>query len=600
MKEEIVRMSNNIGSLVLFLKNRPLWVEHINENIPKETINLPLSEKIYYYVNDIKEVLICDCGRNRSFIGFKNGHRTSCNKKECYVNKRKKTCIERYGVDNPKKSKEILLTEKENILKKWNGNHYMYNESIREKFNATMTKNWGVEWAQQSKIINEKSLKTFNENENRDQIIEIRSLKLKNKSLEEKNEIQKKKKNTLINNWGSIDNYYKYFSDKVMENSMKKYSVKHHLSHPDIIKKRIETYTETKISKLKESLTDNLKFLSRCFNTNMTDYYFNLLCINCDKEFSITRQLLVLRKSQGKEICLNCNPILHGKSQMEGEVYEFIIENYTGEVIRNCKNLISKELDIYLPEYKIAFEFNGLYWHSDIYKGKNFHLDKTDECLGKGLSLVHIWEDDWIHKGDIVRSIILNKLGKSKKIMARNCQISEISNSVCREFLETNHIQGFIGSKVKLGLFNGGELVSVMSFGNLRTSLGQSSKEDEWELLRFCNKLNLVVVGGASKLLSYFVKRNSSKKIISYSDVSRSNGDMYSKLGFKFSHRSSPNYYWIVDGVRRHRFGFRKDVLVREGFDPNKTESDIMNERGYLRIWDCGSSKWELEIIQSL
>lgn len=593
MREEIVRMSKNIGSLVLFLKNRPLWLEHINENIPKEAINLPLSEKIYYYVNDIKEVLICDCGRNRSFMGFKNGYRTSCNKKKCYVSKRKKTCLERYGVDNPKKSKEILIIEKENILKKWNGNHYMYDESVRERFNDTMIKNWGVKWAQQSKLINEKSLKTFSENENRNKIIETRSLKLKNKSPKEKKEIQKKKKNTLINNWGSLDNYYRYFSDKVIEKSMEKYSVKHHLSHPDIIKKRIETYTETKISKLKESLTDNLKFISRCFNTNNTDYYFNLLCNNCGGEFSITRQLLVFRRSQGKEICLNCNPILHGRSEMENELYEFIVENYSKDVIRNCKNIISSELDIYLPDDKIAFEFNGLYWHSDIYKGKNFHLSKTEECQKKRVSLVHIWEDDWIYRVDIVKSIILNKLGKSKKIMARNCIVSEIDNSTSREFLEKNHIQGFVGSKVKLGLFNDGELVSVMTFGSLRTPLGNSPKDSEYELLRFCNKLNYTVVGGASKLLSHFVKSNSPKKIISYSDISRSSGNMYKKLGFVKVSDSNPNYYWIIDGVRKHRFGFRKDVLVRGGFDPNKTESEIMNERGYYRIWDCGSSKWE-------
>jgi hypothetical protein len=132
-----------------------------------------------------------------------------------------------------------------------------------------------------------------------------------------------------------------------------------------------------------------------------------------------------------------------------------------------------------------------------------------------------------------------------------------------------------------------------MTFGSLRTPQGNSPKDDEYELLRFCNKLNYTVVGGASKLLSHFVKSNSPKKIISYSDISRSSGNMYEKLGFVKISDSDPNYYWIIDGVRKHRFGFRKDILIREGFDPNKTESEIMNERGYYRIWDCGSSRWE-------
>ena len=193
--------------------------------------------------------------------------------------------------------------------------------------------------------------------------------------------------------------------------------------------------------------------------------------------------------------------------------------------------------------------------------------------------------------------MILNKLGKTpNKIFARKTIIKVIDdNKLVRDFLDKNHIQGFVGSKIKIGLFYNNELVSLMTFGNLRKSLGQKSEEGSYELLRFCNVLNTTVIGGASKLFKYFLNNYNPNQIISYSDLSRSNGNMYQQLGFKLSHNSDPNYYYIIDDVRKHRFNFRKDRLVKEGFNPNKTEIQIMNERGFYRIFDCGMQKWIYE-----
>lgn len=289
--------------------------------------------------------------------------------------------------------------------------------------------------------------------------------------------------------------------------------------------------------------------------------------------------------------CPKCNRF----DKKEISVLDFIKLNYNGYIdISNRKILKGKELDIYLPDLNLAFEFNGLYWHSESFKEKDYHLNKTKECLNKGIQLIHIWEDDWDNKQDIVKSIILNKLGKNtKKIYARKCEIKEIyDNKIIRDFLEENHIQGFVGSKVKLGLYYNNELVSLMTFGNLRRNLGQKSKEGSYELLRFCNKLNTSVIGGASKLFKYFIKNYNFKEIISYSDNSRSNGNLYKVLGFQLLKNTISNYYWVVESVRKNRFNFRKDKLIKKGYDPNKTEIEIMNELGYYRIFDCGSIKW--------
>lgn len=596
MRELIIKMANtNIGSLCLFLKNK-VNIDYLNLielNIPKEVIYRSLSEKIYYFVNNITSPIICTCGKHRSYIGFKNGYRTTCGNKECIVKHRKQTCIDKYGVDNPKKSKEILEKEKNNILKKWNGVHYMNNINVKEKFNNTMIENWGVQWAQQSKEISEKSIETFNNNPNREEIIKNRTNSNLNKSEDEKQLILNKKRDTLIKNWGSSENFYNYVNLKVKEKSIINYNTNHHLAAPEIIAKRVNSYYETITNKIITKLPNDIIYVDRINNKNNTDNIIKLKCLKCDNEFDINRQYLETRLNTDMDICLHCNPILHGKSNMEIDLLNFIKDNYNDIIETNTKSIISNELDIYLPKLKIGFEFNGLYWHSELYKDKNYHLNKTSECNKLGIQLIHIWEDDWIYKQDIVKSIILNKLGKSTKIYARKTEIKEIdNNTLVRDFLKVNHIQGFVGAKIKYGLFYNNELVSLMTFGSLRKSLGQKGSEGTYELLRFCNKLNTSIIGGASKLFKHFIQDYNPLEVISYSDNSRSIGNMYDKLGFGLSHESSPNYYYIINEMRYHRFNFRKDKLVKEGFDPNKTEIQIMSERGYFRIFDCGTKKW--------
>jgi hypothetical protein len=131
-----------------------------------------------------------------------------------------------------------------------------------------------------------------------------------------------------------------------------------------------------------------------------------------------------------------------------------------------------------------------------------------------------------------------------------------------------------------------------MTFGSLRKSLGYTNSENRWELLRFCNKAGVTVVGGASKLFSHFIKDYLVEEVISFCDYSRSDGNLYQKLGFTFSHLSEPNYYYIVDGLRKHRFNYRKDRLVKGGANSELSESKIMSDLGYNRIYDCGMQKW--------
>lgn len=294
--------------------------------------------------------------------------------------------------------------------------------------------------------------------------------------------------------------------------------------------------------------------------------------------------------------CPKCNANF---SNIEKDFLDFIKENHNGKIVANIKNVISPyELDIYLPELKLAFEFNGLYWHSEKFVDKNYHLRKTEECEKLGIHLIHIYEDDWVYKQDIVKSRVLNLIGKSKRVYARKTEIKEVSYNDAKIFLEKNHIQGNCISKIRLGLYYNGELVSLMTFGKLRKCLGNKDKDGSFELLRFCNELNTSVIGGANKLFSDFINTYEFNSIISFADRSwtMNNGNtLYDKLDFEFVSLTCPNYYYVNRCMRENRFKYRKDRLVAQGFDMNKSEHRIMLDRDLYRIYDSGSIKYEFK-----
>lgn len=318
-------------------------------------------------------------------------------------------------------------------------------------------------------------------------------------------------------------------------------------------------------------------------------------CDNCNNNYDINLPTLRGRLQFNSEPCMNCNPYgLSRQSSPEKELGEFLDTLKIPYEI-SVNGIIGKiELDFYFRSQNLAIEFNGLYWHSDKFKNSNYHLNKTRLCESKGIKLIHIFEDEWYDKKEIIKSRIINLLGLNKrKIYARKTEVKELTNSVCKQFLIDNHIQGNTGSKIKLGLFYNDELVSVMTFGSLRKSLGRNSKKDSYELIRFCNKLNTSVIGGASKLYKYFIKNFSPQYILSYADKRWSKGDLYHSLNMTLSHESKPNYWYVKNYKREHRFKYRKSELVKMGYDKNKSESQIMKELNYNRIYDCGTMVFE-------
>lgn len=290
----------------------------------------------------------------------------------------------------------------------------------------------------------------------------------------------------------------------------------------------------------------------------------------------------------------------HYRSKSEIEIEEFLKSLGVDVIVCDKKQLNGIEIDLFLPEHKIGIEYNGLYWHSEKRgKTKKYHLDKTNKCLEKGIKLIHIFSDEWVSKKDVIKNRLMNSLGLfDKKIYARKCEVVEITKGEKSYFLKQNHLQGDDKSKIFFGLKTNGELVGVMTFGQLRKILGSKAEEGTYELYRYCSNN---VVGGFSKLLKFFIEKYKPKKIITYANRNWSPSDefsFYSKVGFNFIGFTEPNYsYTKKYDYREYRFNYRKDKLVKLGYDKNKTESQIMFELGYDKIWDTGNLKYEMVLI---
>jgi hypothetical protein len=277
------------------------------------------------------------------------------------------------------------------------------------------------------------------------------------------------------------------------------------------------------------------------------------------------------------------------------------IESMGVKCIPNDRSVLGdKELDIYLPDYNIAIEYNGLYWHSEEYVDNEYHLNKSNKCLEKNVRLIHIFEDEWLHKKEIVKSRIINILNLTpKKIYGRKCVIKEVDSNVARNFINENHIQGYVNSSIKIGLFYDNNLVSIMTLGKTRNILKSKGEEGEYEILRFCNKLNTTIIGGASKIFNYFLKTYKPKKVISYSDKRWSIGNLYNKLNFKLENTSKPNYFYLINKKRETRYKYQKHKLKSLGLltNPSLSAVDNMKINGFYRIFDCGTDKfiWDIK-----
>lgn len=319
---------------------------------------------------------------------------------------------------------------------------------------------------------------------------------------------------------------------------------------------------------------------------------YSIICNKCRKKSRMTNTRLNVRLRSKKDPCPVCNNYNSGKSNTEREISNFI-KTLGIEFIENDRSALkNKEIDVFIPSLNIGFEYNGLYWHSELNVDSDYHQEKQKLASEKGIKLIYIWEDDWRDKRDIIESKIKHTLGLSENItFARKCTIREVDFKSTKIFLNENHIQGFCPFKNSIGLYYNNELISLCTFGGRKIS-GKSEKE----LLRFSNKINHHIPGGFSKILKYYTKKYAIDHIVTFADRcwTPNPESIYTKTGFEFLYSTKPNYYYIQDHTRYHRYNYRKDILVKQGYPKELTEKEIMMDRKIYRIYDCGQYKYIL------
>lgn len=280
------------------------------------------------------------------------------------------------------------------------------------------------------------------------------------------------------------------------------------------------------------------------------------------------------------------------KSIGETSLGEFISSMVECEFNYRPDGYGTPELDIYIPSKKIGIEYNGCYFHSDKFKDKKYHQQKTEYFSNLGIRVIHVWSDDWDINRKRTEMFLSNIFNQRKGMGARHFTVSELSQYEYSTFLNKHHMQGSNFPGVRLGLIMNGVVHAVMGFKSIPKNVSKVG----WDLTRFANTN---VIGGFTKLLSHF-RKNYSGKIYSFADLSivDSKNNVYSKNGFVEISRQSPDYRYFntKTKIRHHKFNYRRKTFENLGIDiTGKEERQLADEYGLLRCYDSGKICYMLQ-----
>lgn len=208
------------------------------------------------------------------------------------------------------------------------------------------------------------------------------------------------------------------FNAKRVETWKDKYGVDNPSKVEEIMRRSRETYSKLCLDKRIPEDYELLEHNNIC----------RIRCKKCNKEFEISEYYLYKRFKRNEVICTHCNPLLISKhltgrsvSEPELEFLGYIESIYDDEIIHGDKKILNKsEIDVYLPKLKLGFEFNGCYWHSDKWKDKYYHRNKKLKAWGKGVDLIHIWEDNWEANFSETKQIIMDLIYQKQNPIINN------------------------------------------------------------------------------------------------------------------------------------------------------------------------------------
>lgn len=281
----------------------------------------------------------------------------------------------------------------------------------------------------------------------------------------------------------------------------------------------------------------------------------------------------------------------YAKSNGEDELLEYIKSICNKEIKTHVKDVIKPyELDIYMPELNLAFEFNGDYWHSEVFKDKKYHQNKFLMCTKKNIQLIQIFENEWEFNRDKIEAYIKDKINPEHVLYARKCKVKYIDSKDAVDFENLYHISGGVTAAINLGIYYNDKLIGVMTFNKSRFNSNY-----QYEIIRSCYRAGYIVVGGSERMLKQFIKDYKPRSIVSYCDLSKFVGLSYLHMGFKMNRVTEPNYVWmnLNNSDIRSRYQCMKQKLIKNGWGTeDQTENDIMHNHGYTKIWGCGNAEY--------
>lgn len=534
-------------------------------------LNLSNARQILYHaINKINSVPTCKCGTELKWNNDARIYRTYCSKKctaTFSIEARKETCLKKYGVDHFSKTKEFSDQIEKTSLEKFGVTHYAKTQEFKQAMVSSNLEKYGTNHPMQ----------------NADFVNAFKQRLVETIGVDNPSKLpatQEKIRQTNLEKYGVGSVFQSNdIQEKIKQTNLKKYGVTNVAQNPEISRKisntRKQNYYDPEILTL---LQDK-----------------NWLALQNKNGLSIGALADTLGVS-ASNLCklfhqMDIDIIRHFSSSHEKIITDFL-DSIGISYQTNTRSVINPfELDIFIPSLSLAIEINGGYWHhEDQGKHKTYHLTKTQLCEEQGIELWHLFDWEIESKFNIVTSKIFHRLGKNKKIYARRLTVRVITPKQKKCFEEQNHLQGSCVSKINLGLVDADNNIhAIMTFGGSRFT-----NKYQWELLRFCSSTNEAVVGGASKLLSYFKKHymKANEIIVSYCNLRFSTGKLYKSLGFTYSHSSPPNYFYVTKNGKYagSRNQWQKHVLKKKLpiFDPALSELDNMNLNEYHRIWDCG------------
>jgi hypothetical protein len=303
-----------------------------------------------------------------------------------------------------------------------------------------------------------------------------------------------------------------------------------------------------------------------------------------------------------------CPECSHHRSKGEAAIFNFV-SIFAEPASRDRATLGGKELDIHLVDHKLAIEYCGEYWHGassvkEEQTARNRHLEKYEACKAKGIRLLTIYESEWLARPEAIKRLIRNAMGKSRgSIMARKCDLKKVDTREASTFYDKYHPQGGAGVGEHYGLFYSGKMVACMRFTFGVNDRGANS-ERVWTLSRYAT--SIIVRGGATRLMTAFIREYDPPTIKSFSDNRYFDGGMYEALGFTLEEVTAPDYqvYHQKIGLLPKSAWQRKSIPKRikeigssEVFDPEtdpRTERDMTFLLEAQRIFDCGKKRWTL------